>query len=64
VINRPVGPALTGVDYDLIMTYDAVSGQWVSWDGSSGLLSTLETGKGYWIHTPPGAVQFWDVDYI
>jgi hypothetical protein len=62
VTNRPVGTSLAGVTYDIIQTYNSTSGQWESWDGSSGLLVNVEMGRGYWIHVPYG-IQFWGVDY-
>jgi hypothetical protein len=62
VANRPVASVMGGITYDLIQTYNATSGQWESWDGSSGNLVNVEMGRGYWIHVPFG-IQFWDIDY-
>jgi hypothetical protein len=62
VTNRPVASVMAGITYDLIQTYNATSGQWESWDGSSGDLTMFEMGRGYWIHVPFG-IQFLDVDY-
>jgi len=54
--------ALAGVTYDMVLTYDAITGQWLSYDGSSGSLTKMEMGRGYWIHVP--AFIEWEVDYV
>jgi hypothetical protein len=48
--------------YDMVQTYDAITGQWLSYDGSSGSLTKMEMGRGYWIHCP--AFTEWQVDYV
>jgi len=48
--------------YDIVQTYDAITGQWLSYDGSSGSLTKMEMGKGYWIHVP--AFTVWQVEYV
>jgi hypothetical protein len=48
--TRSVNDALAGVPYDMIQTYDAESGQWLSNNGTSGNLTQMEMGRGYWIH--------------
>jgi hypothetical protein len=48
--------------YDIVQTYDAITGQWLSYDGSSGSLTKMEMGRGYWIHCP--AFTVWQVDYV
>jgi hypothetical protein len=54
--------ALAGITYDMVQTYDAITGQWLSYDGSSGSLTKMEMGRGYWIHVP--AFIEWQVDYV
>jgi len=48
--------------YDIVQTYDAITDQWLSYDGSSGSLTKMEMGRGYWIHVP--AFTVWQVDYL
>jgi len=48
--------------YDIVQTYDAITGQWLSYDGSPGSLTKMEMGRGYWIHCP--AFTVWQVDYV
>jgi hypothetical protein len=62
VINRDINTALAGVEYDLIQTYDVASGQWLEWDGTSGDLTQMELGRGYWIHCLDSDI--WHVDYL
>jgi hypothetical protein len=59
VLKDAFGNPLT---YDIVQTYDAITGQWLSYDGSSGSLKQMEMGRGYWIHVP--AFTVWQVDYI
>jgi hypothetical protein len=61
VQKRTVDDALAGVSYDMIQTYDAATGQWLSYDGTSGSLTHMDMGKGYWIHCT--AFNNWEVDY-
>jgi hypothetical protein len=61
VTTRSVSVALVG-SYDQVQTYDASSGQWLSYDGGSGLLTDMELGRGYWIHVT--AEFTWQVDYV
>jgi hypothetical protein len=62
VTTRLINDALGGVTYDIVQTYDAVTGQWLSYNGSSGSLSQMEMGRGYWIHCT--ASSMWQVDYV
>jgi hypothetical protein len=59
VTNRPIGPALTGVTYDIVWAFDG--GTWKYYDGASGTLTQVELGMGYWIHCP--APGMWTVDF-
>jgi len=61
VETRTVTDALSGIDYNLVQTYDAASGQWYEYDGTSGGLMYMEMGRGYWIHTD--TEQTWFVPY-
>jgi hypothetical protein len=60
-ITRSVDDAMGSVNYDLVQTYDATLGRWISWDGSSGDLDNMELSCGYWIHVPSD--QMWNVTY-
>jgi hypothetical protein len=60
--TTPIDTALAGVPYDMVMTYDAITGQWLSYDGVSGDLTEMEMGRGYWIHGT--AINFWSVPYV
>jgi hypothetical protein len=60
-ITRTVDDAMGSINYDLVQTYDAASGRWISWDGSSGDLINMELGRGYWIKVPSN--QIWNVTY-
>jgi hypothetical protein len=60
--NTPIDTALFGVPYDMVQTYDANTGQWLSYDGGSGTITEMEMGRGYWIHCT--GVHLWSVDYI
>jgi hypothetical protein len=60
VVNRLVGPALTGVTYDIVWAFDGT--QWDYNDGVSGGLAQFELGMGYWIHCP--SIGTWNVDYV
>jgi hypothetical protein len=62
VTSTPIDDALLGVPYDMVQTYDALTGQWLTYDGSSGSLTHMEMGRGYWIHCT--GLVFWSVDYI
>jgi hypothetical protein len=62
VISRNVDNALSDVSYDLVQTYDAETEKWLEWDGSSGDLTLLEMGRGYWIHCYENDI--WHVDYV
>jgi hypothetical protein len=62
VETRTITDALSGIDYDLVQTYDAASGEWWEYDGSSGDLTHMEVGRGYWIHTDKE--QDWLVSYV
>jgi hypothetical protein len=62
-ITRTVDEALSGVSYDMVQTYDAASGQWYYYDGSSGNLDVMELGRGYWIHYTESS-DIWLVPYI
>jgi hypothetical protein len=65
VTDRLVTDALSGVPYDMVQTYDAASGQWLSYDpGGYSLdnLSQMEMGKGYWIHAT--SAYGWSISYI
>lgn len=42
--------ALGDVPYEMVMTYDAVAGEWLTWDGTYGDLTQMETGYGYWVY--------------
>jgi hypothetical protein len=61
VYTRSINYALAGVPYDLVQTYDAASGQWLSYDGTSGSLTQMEVGRGYWIHCTTS--HNWQVAY-
>ncbi|UCE73801.1 MAG: fibronectin type III domain-containing protein, partial [Methanomassiliicoccales archaeon] len=61
VRTRSIGSALSGVSYDLVQAYDAATDQWLSWDGTSGDLTHMEMGRGYWIHCTD--TSEWQVDY-
>jgi hypothetical protein len=52
VTTRAVDDALVNITYDLVQTYDAASGNWLSWDGSYGNLVNMELSRGYWIRVP------------
>jgi hypothetical protein len=57
--------ALTGVQYDMVQTYDVITHQWLSYDPgsySTDTLTQMETGRGYWIHCT--AISTWYVDYL
>jgi len=60
--TRLIDNALAGVPYDMVQTYDTVTRQWLSYNGSSGSLTQMEMGRGYWIHAT--ADHVWDVDYV
>jgi hypothetical protein len=60
--TRLIDDALASAQYDVVQTYDAITGQWLSYDGSSGSLTKMEMGRGYWIHCP--RVTIWQVDYV
>jgi hypothetical protein len=62
VENRAIDTALAGVPYDMVQTYDAITGQWLGYDGSSGSLTQMEMGRGYWIHCTASSI--WQVDYV
>jgi hypothetical protein len=64
VTTRDVTSALAGVPYDMVWTYDAVSGRWLSYDPNtgSGDLTVMELGRGYWIHST--ADHDWGVVYV
>jgi hypothetical protein len=62
VTTRAVDDALDSINYDMIKTYDAETGEWLSWDGSSGDLATMELGRGYWIHVPE--MQLLQLSYV
>jgi hypothetical protein len=65
VTPRDIDTVLSGIIYDMVNTYDAASGQWYWWDGSSGDLAQMECGRGYWIHVPsPSIPQNYDVPYV
>jgi hypothetical protein len=61
ITTLPIDSALTGVPYDMVQTYDAKTDQWLSYDGSSGSLTQMEMGRGYWIYST--AFYVWEVDY-
>jgi hypothetical protein len=61
VHTRSIDDALAGVPYDMVQTYDAASGQWLSYDGTSGDLTQMEMGRGYWIHCTSS--YDWQVEY-
>jgi hypothetical protein len=61
IITRLIDNALGGVPYDMVQTYDAQTGQWLSYDGSSGSLTQMEMGRGYWIHCT--GFDLWAVSY-
>jgi hypothetical protein len=59
VTDSPLA-TLTGFTYDIVWAFDG--GQWKYYDGTSGTLTQLEVGMGYWIHCPfPGT---WNVAYV
>jgi hypothetical protein len=62
VTTRTVDQALRYVNYDIVQTYIAPSGQWLSWNGSYGNLTFMELGRGYWIHVPSD--QMWNITYV
>lgn len=62
VTERTVSDAMGFIDYNLIQTYDAATGQWYSYNGSSGDLTHMNLGHGYWIHTDSD--QDWLVQYL
>jgi hypothetical protein len=62
VTTRLIDNALAGVPYDMVQTYDAVTDQWLGYDGSFGSLTQMETGRGYWIHAT--ADHDWQVNYV
>jgi hypothetical protein len=61
VVDLTTNTVLSGVPYDKILTYDEGSGNWLTYDGSSGSLTTMKMGKGYWIYV--NMDYSWDVDY-
>lgn len=64
VTTRDVDTALGGVPYDMVQTYDAATGQWLSYDPNtgSGDLTEMELSRGYWIHAT--ADHNWEVYYV
>ncbi len=58
---RLIDNALSGVPYDMVQTYDAATGQWLSYNGTSGTLTQMEMGRGYWIHCTSSYI--WNVYY-
>ncbi len=64
VTTRDVTTALAGVPYDMVQTYDAATGQWISYDPNtgSGDLTEMDLGRGYWIHAT--ASDIWEVYYV
>jgi hypothetical protein len=62
VRTRSVDDALVNVTYDMVQTYDAASGKWLTYDGISGDLTHMEMGRGYWIHCP--VFNEWQVAYV
>jgi hypothetical protein len=62
-IKQDVDSALASVTYDMVMTYDAASGQWMRWEsGSGGNLVEMNIGHAYYIHVPSDTL--WNVDYV
>ncbi|UCE36227.1 MAG: hypothetical protein JSW00_11870 [Thermoplasmata archaeon] len=64
VTTRDVTSALDTVPYDKVMTYDASTGEWLSYDPGTGLgdLTEMELGHGYYIHV--NADFFWENTYV
>ncbi|UCE73997.1 MAG: fibronectin type III domain-containing protein [Methanomassiliicoccales archaeon] len=62
VKTMAIGDALSGVPCDWVQTYDAASGQWLTWDGTDGDLTHMEMGRGYWIHCQN--THDWNVYYV
>jgi hypothetical protein len=60
-LTRPIDDALSGVQYDLIKTYDAATDQWLSYDGVTGDLDEMEMGRGYWIYVTE--FTLWSLPY-
>jgi hypothetical protein len=61
-IKQDVDSAMGIVTYDMVMTYDAMSGRWLRWEsGSGGNLVEMVIGHAYYIHVP--ADTLWNVDY-
>ncbi|UCE35914.1 MAG: hypothetical protein JSW00_10130, partial [Thermoplasmata archaeon] len=64
VTTRDVTTILDPVPYDKVMTYDAATGEWLSYDKGTGLgdLTEMELGQGYYIHV---TVDFpWQITYV
>jgi hypothetical protein len=64
VTTRDITDALAGVPYDLIQTYVAETGQWLSYDpdAGSGDLTQLELGRGYMLHATEDWI--WQINYV
>jgi hypothetical protein len=60
-LTRPIDDALLGVQYDMTKTYDAPTGQWLSYDGVTGDLDEMEMGRGYWIYVTE--FTLWSLTY-
>jgi hypothetical protein len=61
-IKQDVPSALGSLNYDMVMTYDAASAQWLRYEkGIGGNLAEMEIGHGYYIHMLSD--QPWNVAY-
>lgn len=64
--TRTVANALSGINYSVVMTYDAATGDWLRYDGPGGDLDSLthmEMGRGYWIYSTEPMEQEWSLPY-
>jgi hypothetical protein len=61
-IKQDVPSAMGSLDYDVVMTFDAVSGRWLRYEkGTGGNLAEMNIGHGYYIHMLSS--ESWDVVY-
>ncbi len=61
-IRQDVDSAMGSVTYDMVMTFDPFSGNWLRWEsGTGGNLLEMNIGHAYYIYVPSNTL--WNVDY-
>ena len=50
ISNTAIANVLSGISNYTVQYYDTVTNSWKAYNGSSGDLTTMEDGKGYWIN--------------